>query len=481
MSSLLPSDWARFRWENSYARLPAALHRRQEPTPVRAPGWVICNERLAEALGLDLTALASEHGAAFLAGNRMVEGLTPTAQAYAGHQFGHFTILGDGRAILLGEHRLATGKLVDIQLKGPGRTDFSRGGDGRLALGPALREFLISEAMAALGVPTTRSLAVVSTGEEVYREEVLPGAVLTRVASSHVRVGTFQYALVTREQEALQSLLEYAIARHYSDLGPEDRPMRFFERVIDRQAALVAKWLSVGFIHGVMNTDNMTVSGETIDFGPCAFLDTYDPNQVFSSIDRHGRYAYGQQPGIAGWNLARLGETLIPLLGKTAEEGAATANAVLATFSEKFASHLTNAFGAKLGIANAKPEDGELLEALLNIAQRERYDFHQLWIDLTDGKIAPALAEWATHWQKRLQSEGTREQIEARMRSANPIAIARNHRVEHALAEAQRGDLAPFRRLLAALRAPFADTPENRELGAPPREVDPGYRTFCGT
>lgn len=493
MSRSLPHDWAGFHWESSSAKLPAILHRRENPTPVRAPKLVVLNEPLARELALDPSALASDDGAALLAGNLSIDGLEPIAQAYAGHQFGHFTILGDGRAIALGQHRTPTGQLVDVQWKGPGPTAFSRGGDGRLALGPALREFLISEAMAALGIPTTRSLAVVATGEGVFREEILPGAVLMRIAASHVRVGTFQFALVSQDPAALKALVEFCIARHYPELGAAgpslspERVSRFLEGVIDRQAELVAKWLSVGFIHGVMNTDNMTISGETIDFGPCAFLDQYDPNTVFSSIDRGGRYAFGQQPGIAGWNLARLGDTLILLLGPTPEEGQAVATAVMETFAQKFGTQMVKVFNAKLGLAETRDDDAGLLQDLLAIAAREHLDFHRMWLELTDAgpdsdALPLALVDWGTRWAQRLHAEGTSTaDAVARMRRANPVVIPRNHRVEHALDRARAGDLHPFQQLLAAVRTPFLDTAEAREIGAPPAQPNPNYRTFCGT
>jgi len=482
MLTLLRNDWAGFRWEPVYSKLPEALYRPERPTPVRAPKLLVLNEPLAKELGLDSTALATEDGAALLAGNLAIENVTTIAQAYAGHQFGHFTMLGDGRAILLGEHRTPSGKLVDVQWKGSGPTNFSRRGDGRLALGPALREFLISEAMAALGIPTTRSLAVVTTGEDVYREQALPGAVLTRIASSHIRVGTFQFATVTDEAETLKALVEFCIRRHYPEIGDStDRVAQFYEKVIDRQAELVARWISVGFIHGVMNTDNTTISGETIDFGPCAFLDEYDPGKVFSSIDRQGRYAFGQQPGIIAWNLSRLGETLIPLLGATPEEGVARANSLMQTFAQKFSTHLTKVFAPKLGFAEPHANDGILLQDLLDIAAKERFDFHTMWLQLAEAVPHP-LVDWSKRWKERLESEGTSlAQATERMRGANPVVIPRNHRVEQALASAQNGDLAPFERMLKAIRSPFVDSPDNRELGAPPSEPNPHYQTFCGT
>ena len=490
MANPLPSHWANFRWESTYARLPNLLHKRQEPTPVPEPKLVILNEPLAVELGVDITALASPEGAAVLAGNIAIEGLEPLAQAYAGHQFGHFTVLGDGRAILLGEHRTPSGKLVDVQWKGAGPTEFSRRGDGRLALGPALREFIVSEALAALGIPTTRSLAVVATGESVMREESLPGAVLTRIASSHVRVGTFQFAFITRDEDAFKSLVAFCMARHYPELGNSLSPenvIHFFAKVVQRQADLVAKWLSVGFVHGVMNTDNTTISGEAIDFGPCAFLDTYDPNAVFSSIDRGARYAFAQQPGIVGWNLARLGDTLIPLMGKTSEAGEAAANAMMETFNETFGASLSKAFGPKLGIAKPRPEDMALLDELLTIAAKEKMDFNNLWLSLTDlgpdsAAIPPAIGDWSKKWAVRLRDEGTSAaDAKLRMQKVNPVVILRNHRVEHALARATEGDLAPFYQLLAAVRDPFHDSKAARELGAAPAQPNPNYQTFCGT
>lgn len=499
-ASPLPRSWAGFRWESRYGALPPVLHRRQSPTPGRAPKLVMLNERLAEAMGLDVETLRSPDGAAFFAASRIVEGLEPLAQAYAGHQFGHFTILGDGRALLVGEHRLPEGGTVDVQWKGSGRTVFSRGGDGRLALGPALREFLISEAMAGLGIPTTRSLAVAATGESVVRESLLPGAVLTRVAQSHLRVGTFEWALVSEDRPALEALLDFAISRHDPAIDARwpagnsatraARAKAFFEAVIDRQTRLVASWMGVGFVHGVMNTDNTSISGETIDFGPCAFLDDYHPATVFSSIDHAGRYAYGQQPGIVGWNLARLGDTLLPFLGDTPEAGVAVANATLESFLDRFATHFTAVFGAKLGLEKPSREDVSLVQALFSLLERERSDFHRSWIVLTEsvesalrGEPVPApFAEWSGHWLARLREEGRRpEDVAATMRRANPRMIPRNHRVEEALARASEGDFAPYQRLLDAVSVPYEDSPAARELGAPPAVKNPHYQTFCGT
>lgn len=497
-NSLPPLDfsWAGFRWDSAYARLPETLRRPTAPTPVAAPALVVLNEELASLLGLEAEALASPDGVAFLAGNRLVENVPTVAEAYAGHQFGYFTILGDGRAILAGDHGTRDGRRVDLQWKGSGRTAFSRGGDGRLALGPALREYLVSEAMAALGVPTTRSLAVVTTGEQVLRETAEAGAVLMRVASSHVRVGTFEWALVGEDPAALPALVDYCLDRHGPalDLAAPlaEKTRRLFQSVIDRQASLVARWMAVGFVHGVMNTDNTAISGETIDFGPCAFLDRYDPSAVFSSIDEGGRYAYGRQPSIAAWNLARLGDTLLPLLSEDREQAVEQANAILATFPDRFATHFTEVFGGKLGLAAPKREDMALVQDLLAVAEAEKLDFHATWNALTDGvqaleaesdarSFALPLRPWAIRWRARLAAEASFAEVLQRLRKSNPRVVPRNHRVEEALARAKAGDFGPFRRLLLAVRRPFADDADARELGAPPAVFDPSYRTFCGT
>lgn len=500
LSTELSRHWAGFQWSSAYATLPASLYRFTDPTPVAAPGALLVNERYAGELGLDPGALRSPEGTAFLAGNRSIEGVRPLAQAYAGHQFGHFTILGDGRALLAGEHVTPDGRVVDVQWKGSGRTPFSRNGDGRLALGPALREFLVSEAMAGLGIPTTRSLAVVATGETVRRESFLPGAVLLRVAHSHLRVGTFEGARVSIDPTALPALLDFAVHRHAPEIAtrfpgdaPEPRAKRaraFFETVIDRQARLVAEWMAVGFVHGVMNTDNTTVSGETIDFGPCAFVDDYAAGTVFSSIDHDGRYAFGNQPGILGWNLARLGDALLPVLGAREEEALESANAAMGTFVERFAVHFTARFGAKLGLEHPTREDMALLPPFLEILEKEHLDYTTTWRELADQaamtpsgewpQVAPALAEWSRGWWSRLAGEAP-ARIGERMRRANPVLIPRNHQVEAALASAHEGDLAPFRVLLRAVQNPYADTAENRALGAPPKCKATNYRTFCGT
>jgi uncharacterized protein YdiU (UPF0061 family) len=419
--------------------------------------------------------------------------------AYAGHQFANFVPqLGDGRALLLGERRAVDGRLYDIQFKGSGRTPFSRGGDGRAALGPMLREVLISEAMHALGIPTTRSMAVVATGERVVRDEVLPGAILTRVAASHVRVGSFQYFASRGDGDALRQLLDFSIARHYPRLAQADNPaLAFLEAVVESQAALIAQWMAVGFIHGVMNTDNMAISGETIDYGPCAFMDHYDPKTVFSSIDHRGRYAYGNQPAIAQWNLARLAETLLPLIHVDPQTAVEPATTVVSGFTPRFDAHLSARMRVKLGLVEARPDDDLLVSRLLDVMQQGRADFTLVFRYLADA-IEPgaeaaalrvqfrepaALDSWLADWRARLALEpmdqATRREA---MQRVNPLFTPRNHRVEVALAAASdRGDLAPFHRLLAAIRRPYEAQAGNEELSLPPRDDERVLATFCGT
>ncbi len=470
--------------EQSYLKLPDAFHSRQAPVPVAAPTLVLFNRPLALELGIDPGSFGSEDAIArVFSGNRLPEEAMPFAQAYAGHQFGHFTRLGDGRATLIGEQIDPQGRRWDLQFKGSGQTPYSRRGDGRAALGPMLREYLISEAMHALGIPTTRSLAVVATGEPVYREAALPGAVLTRVAASHIRVGTFEYAAALQDASALRALADHAIARHYPDLeGGTGKYAAFLREVTLRQARLIAQWMLVGFIHGVMNTDNMLVSGETIDYGPCAFMDRFDPATVFSSIDRNGRYAYGNQPSIAQWNLARLAEALLPLLDPqgAGDESRAleAAKEALDLFSREFSEKWTNGLAAKIGIAVAAREDQELIQDLLRHLQEGRLDFTNTFAALArgDGAAAGLPADWLALWKARAPDA-------ALMRESNPRVIPRNHRVEEALSAAtERGDHAPFQRLLAALQRPFdaeADLP-SRFLEPAPAGGEP-YQTFCGT
>ena len=459
-----------WRFENTYALLPDALHAPAAPAPVREPHAAILNYSLAADLGLELTA----GDATVFAGQTIPDGATPIAQAYAGHQFGHFTMLGDGRAILFGEHRTPDARLLDIQLKGAGRTRFSRGGDGLAALGPMLREYVISEAMAGLGIPTTRSLAVVTTGDVVRRVLPQKGAILTRVAASHIRVGTFEYAAAIREPDTLRALADYAIARHYPDIADGPRKyLDFFRAVADRQAALIARWQLVGFIHGVMNTDNVAVSGESIDYGPCAFMNAYDPDTVFSSIDRDGRYAYGNQPRITQWNLARFAESLLTLLAPDSEAAVAAATEVLEAFPASFERYWLNGVRRKLGLRGEDEGDEELARSLLEWMQKTRADFTNTFRDLAEGRVVGD-DEWRSRWLKRDPDFGL-------MLTTNPAVIARNHRVEEALAAAEeRDDLTVLHRLLEALRNPFEGRPEQAAYREVPPD-DAGYRTFCGT
>ncbi len=485
-----PQGW---NFDNSYVRLPEALFSKVPPVPVDAPAMVVLNEKLADGLGLDAGEL-QESGAAIFAGNRLPPGAEPIAQAYAGHQFGHFTNLGDGRAILLGEQITPHGTRFDIQLKGSGQTPYSRRGDGRAALGPMLREYIISEAMHALGIPTTRSLAVVTTGEEIAREEMLPGAVLTRVAASHIRVGTFEYANAIGDRAALEALTRYTLQRHYPELAGADNPaLVLFEGVLERQAKLIAQWVCVGFVHGVVNTDNMALSGETIDYGPCAFMDTYDPGTVFSSIDRAGRYAYGNQPNIAHWNLARLVEALLPLIDDDKDKAVAAAEETLGKFPERFRSHYTAGLRAKFGLLTEEEGDYDLAKEFLDWMKAAEADFTTSFAALAKaaeiGQLTGALSfggaplrAWQEKWTARLErQQKDRSEILAVMRRANPVVIPRNHRVEEALASAVSGDFSVLHRLLDMLRRPFEETAENEPYrDAPPPSGQP-YRTFCGT
>lgn len=476
--------------EHTYAELPALFHTRVAATPVRDPRFVIFNSALAATLGLDVAALDSPAGAAIFAGNALPEGARPLAQAYAGHQFGHFTPLGDGRAILLGEQITPDGTRVDVQLKGAGPTPYSRRGDGRAALGPMLRELVIGEAMHALGIPTSRALAVVSTGEPVYRERPLPGAVLTRVAASHLRVGTFEWAAAHRDPSALQALADYTIRRHYPALADVDAPyLALFDAVVERQARLIAQWQLVGFIHGVMNTDNMSLAGETIDYGPCAFMDTYDPATVFSSIDVQGRYAYGNQPAIAQWNLARLAEAMLPLLDADRPRGIELANASIGRFEERFQHHWIAGMRAKLGLVTEEPDDAALVEALLAWMHETRADVTNTFRQLSTAgaPVAPAEADaafevWQAKWQARLARQPLPPgDVTALMQRHNPAVIPRNHKVEEALTAATEGEVGPLERLIAALAAPYDHARVRPEFSSPPAPDGPPYHTFCGT
>jgi serine/tyrosine/threonine adenylyltransferase len=468
-------------FDNSYARLPARFFVPQAPQPVPAPQLLALNSDLARSLGLDPDWLAGPEGLQMLAGNLWPKGAEPIAQAYAGHQFGGFNPqLGDGRAVLLGEVSTDHGRF-DIQLKGSGPTAFSRRGDGRAWMGPVVREYLVSEAMAALGVPTTRALAAVATGAVVPRDGFArPGAVLCRVAASHIRVGTFQYFAARQDREALEVLTAHTIARHY----PQAKgPLDLLRLVAEAQARLIARWMALGFIHGVMNTDNMAVSGETIDYGPCAFMDAYHPETVFSFIDQRGRYAWANQPQIGAWNLAQLATALLPLIGED-EAAIEEATAALATYADLFQAEWLRLFAAKIGISAPRPEDRALIEALLSRMAVERADFTRTFRGLATGQARREFADpqafdsWAPGWQARLLDEADPQAV---MAAANPVRIPRNHQVEAVIVAAVEGDMAPFHRLHAALQSPFDDRADWADLSDAPRLEERVARTFCGT
>ena len=491
-----------FAFDNTFARLPERFYARLDPIPVAAPRIVRVNVDLARELGLDADALTSEHGVAVLSGNRVADGSEPIALAYAGHQFGHFVPqLGDGRANLLGEMVSRDGQRYDVQLKGSGRTPFSRGGDGRAALGPVLREYIVSEAMEALGVPTTRALAAVTTGERVLRDIVLPGAVLTRVAASHLRVGTFQYFAARGDVEGLRILADYAIARHYPEAAQVKEPYRaLLEGVIARQAQLIAQWMLLGFIHGVMNTDNTSISGETIDYGPCAFMEAYDPAKVYSSIDHSGRYAYGNQPRVALWNLARLAESLLPLLAQESgseEAGLVAANEALSAFEPQFEATHSAGMRRKLGLVLVREGDSALAENLLQCMATNHADFTLTFRRMCDAAAGPkgdagvralfadptAYDGWAAGWRRRLEEEVADGQARtAAMRRMNPLFIPRNHLVEAALDAANlHQDFQPFEDLLGVISRPYDERPELERYSAPARPEECVLQTFCGT
>jgi uncharacterized protein YdiU (UPF0061 family) len=476
-----PADNPVMRFDNSYARLPGSMHVRVAPTPVAAPRLIAVNAALALELAIDPTRLT----AAMAVGNTLPAGAEPIAQPYAGHQFGHFVPqLGDGRAILLGEVVDRAGRRRDIQLKGAGPTPFSRRGDGRAALGPVLREYLVSEAMHALGIPTTRALMAAATGETVFRETALPGAVLTRVAASHIRVGTFQFFAVRRDHQSLRLLLDHVIARHYPDLAGAGNPaLALLDRVMDRQAALVARWVQVGFVHGVMNTDNMSIAGETIDFGPCAFIDAYDPATVFSSIDEFGRYAYANQPAVAQWNLARLAETLLPFIDDDRDAAIRIATERIEQFPALYSRHWLAGFRSKIGLASAEPDDAGLVQGLLDTMQRARADFTLTFRRLSRGDDVPEIRAWIPAWQARLSRDPLSPQDRrALMLSVNPAYIPRNHLVEEMIkAAVERQDYAPFGEMSRILMNPYEEQAGAGRYAAPPADAERVYRTFCGT
>ena len=480
-----------WRFDNSYTRLPAPFFVKCKPMPVREPSVVLLNDRLAESLGLSLSHLRKQDVAALFAGNILPSGAEPIAQAYAGHQFGGFTMLGDGRAILLGEQLTISGERFDIQLKGSGQTPFSRRGDGRAALGPMLREYMISEAMHSLGIPTTRSLAVVMTGEPVYREKTLQGAILTRVAASHIRVGTFEYLAARNDTDGLRILADYTIRRHYPEVAHSPNPyLDLLQGVIQRQAALVARWMHVGFVHGVMNTDNMAISGETIDYGPCAFMDRYDPATVFSSIDTHGRYAYGNQHNICHWNLVRFAEALLPLLDPEQSKAIAMATELLEKFPATFEHYWLSGMRRKLGLTIEEEGDLALVQSLLNWMQKSQADYTNTFRDLAT-ELPPSadlyrtaeFLNWHSLWQDRLtRNHESKEASLSRMCQVNPVVIPRNHRVEEALELAnEQADFSLVHRLLDAISTPYDNRDDHIEFRTAPAPSPNAYQTFCGT
>jgi len=489
-----------FGFDNSYARLPEHFFARLSPTPVSKPELIQVNDDLAMQLGLDPALLRSSEGIEILSGNGLPADAEPLAMAYAGFQFGGWAPqLGDGRAILLGEIADQAGRRRDIQLKGSGRTPFSRNGDGRAVLGPVLREYLVSEAMYALGIPTTRALAAVTTGEEVFRERALPGAVLTRVASSHIRVGTFQFFAARQDTDALRQLADHVIDRHYRDARESERPyLALLEAVIDAQASLVAAWKLIGFIHGVMNTDNTSISGETIDYGPCAFMDTYHPGTVFSSIDQQGRYAYANQAPIAHWNLAGLAQTLIPIIDPDDKKSLELAQQTIDTFPSKFESAYNEGASKKLGLEASDKDDVTLMTDLLDTMADQHADFTLVFRCLSDLDVEPGPADaavralfddsaafepWVRRWRAQLKQQGSDPILRReRMTSVNPAYIPRNHRVEEVIRAAEdHGDLAPFHRLHEVLCHPYDEQPEHNYFQTPPRPEEVVRATFCGT
>lgn len=482
-----------FGWnlDNTYSKLSDIFYTKVRPNPVSSPKLVIINRVLVESLGLNISELQGRDGIDILAGNKAVQSDTLLAQAYAGHQFGHFTMLGDGRALLIGEQITPIGERFDIQLKGSGRTPYSRGGDGRAGLGPMLREYIISEAMYNLGIPTTRSLSVVETGDKIIRETKLNGAILTRVAKSHIRVGTFQYVSKWGTVDELKELADYTIKRHFSHIKDDENPyISFLKEVIKVQAELISKWQLVGFIHGVMNTDNMTISGETIDYGPCAFMNTYDPDTVFSSIDRHGRYAYGNQPDIGGWNLARFAETLLPLIHKDKEDAITLAQDALNDYIPLYYHNWTMGMRSKLGIFNEEVEDETLIEELLELMKNHKADYTNTFIALTTDKLegedlfkSEEFKKWYSTWELRLNNQAeSRESSKELMKKSNPSVIPRNHQVERALDFAvKKGDYTVFEDLLKALSNPYDYSNLNEKYMSPPEPSFTPYKTFCGT
>ncbi len=491
LHAILLTEIVSINFDNTYARLPERFYAKLNPASLRNPKLIRVNRGFAERLSISGDWLESEEGVAMLSGNEVPEGAEPIAQAYAGHQFGGFVPqLGDGRALLLGEIVDNNGDRFDLQLKGSGRTPFSRQGDGKSALGPVIREFIVSEAMAALGVPTTRALAAVASGENVLRPEgALPGGVFTRIAASHIRVGTFQYYYARNDLEGTRILADYVIARHYPEAADSSNPYgTLISLVAKAQADLIAQWMSFGFIHGVMNTDNMAVSGETIDYGPCAFMDTFHPQCVFSSIDKGARYAWGNQPDIGFWNLTRFAETLLPLLSENDEEATELGEAALSGYPDRFSSQYINRFRAKFGLSSDSPVS--VIQGCLDLLASQKVDFTLFFRELTrvaSGENVESLARlfsgkeafeaWFLSWSKAMDKDDGLE----KMRSANPILIPRNHRIEQAIQSAYAGDFDLFHRTVDALAAPYVENSEYAEFESPPRPEEVIHETFCGT
>jgi len=473
-----------FKFDNSYTQLTSMMMAKVMPAKVKLPKLVLLNYDLAEKLGLNFSSLDEKKLAELFTGNTLPEGANPIAQAYAGHQFGHLTILGDGRAIILGEHITPTNQRYDIQFKGSGRTPYSRGGDGKAALGPMLREYIISEAMYHLNIRTTRSLAVATTGENVMRETVLPGAILTRVAESHIRVGTFEYVAIKRDIQTLKKLLQYSIDRHYPEIKDLDKQApEFLKLVMERQIDLITDWMRVGFIHGVMNTDNMSISGESIDFGPCAFMDYYNPKTVFSSIDHHGRYAFGNQPSIAQWNLARLADALLPLLDEDQNKAIEVGEEIIHSFKEKYEIKFHKMMKKKLGLITDEVDDVILIQELLDTMEKNKLDFTNTFRDLMNDKVNnETLKIFKDKWKIRIDKQNrSHEEVLTLMRNNNPVVIARNHKVEESLKEAHKGNLVSFNNLLNALKDPYTERSDLTLYQQPAPETDKKYKTFCGT
>ena len=487
------SETSKVGWnfDNSYARLPDIMLSKLLPIPVKNPKPIILNEELSKELGLNFSNLSEESIASIFSGNVLPVGSEPIAQAYAGHQFGHFTMLGDGRAIVVGEHITPDNKQVDIQYKGSGQTPYSRGADGRAALGPMLREYIISEAVHALSIPTTRSLAVVTTGENIFREVPLPGAILTRVAASHLRIGTFQYVASTGDLKTLKTLVDYAINRHYPDLKNGDNlPLNLLKAVMERQIELVINWMRVGFIHGVMNTDNTTVSGETIDYGPCAFMDQYNINTVFSSIDVQGRYSFGNQPSIIHWNLIRFAEALVPLINDNQEKAVLEVSEVLKSFSEIYNNGWIKMMKAKLGFYEDRDGDEVLINDLLSWMQLHKADYTNTFCKLmgkgfANGKVFENedFLKWYQRWIQRIkQNEKSEKNSQQLMQKTNPVIIPRNYIVEEALFDAtNKNDLSKLKRLIRAMESPYKNHPDQIMFQATPEPSEKIYQTFCGT